>query len=140
MRSHPSDQLSAYVDGELTLEEASEIAAHLAECAHCREVVSDLRTVPMLLCSLPEPSPAPSFLLRTRARLEATHARKPGLPRWLIAGAVAAAAAALLVLLPLSPPAGGARGRCRLAFPPSHPAHLGPPVERCDARLRGPAR
>lgn len=104
MQKHPSDQLTAYVDGELTLEEAAEIAAHLAECAHCREVVSDLRAVQTLLRSLPEPSPDPSLLLRTKVRLEST--QKPGLPRWLIAGAVALAVAAFVALLPFSPPPG----------------------------------
>ncbi|MDR7435246.1 MAG: zf-HC2 domain-containing protein [Armatimonadota bacterium] len=106
MQKHPSDRLTAYVDGELTQEEAAEIAAHLAECAHCREVVSDLRAVQMLLRSLPEPSPDPSLLLQTRARLESIHAQKPSLPRWLIAGAVAVAVAAFVALLPLSPPPG----------------------------------
>jgi anti-sigma factor RsiW len=106
MQEHPSDQLTAYVDGELTLEEAAEVAAHLAECAHCREVVSDLRAVQTLLRSLSEPSPDPSLLLRARERVESVLARKPRLSRWLIAGAVSFAVLTFVALVPLSPPPG----------------------------------
>lgn len=33
---HLTDQLSAYLDGILTPEDAAAVASHLAECAECR--------------------------------------------------------------------------------------------------------
>ncbi len=39
---HPVDALSAYIDGDLTADETRTVADHLAACADCRAVVSDL--------------------------------------------------------------------------------------------------
>jgi hypothetical protein len=43
--THPIDKelVMAYLDGELTPEQASRIAIHLEQCAECREVAADLR-------------------------------------------------------------------------------------------------
>ncbi|GAG36670.1 unnamed protein product, partial [marine sediment metagenome] len=37
--------LSAYLDGELAGAELDEVKAHLADCAHCHEVLEQFRTV-----------------------------------------------------------------------------------------------
>ncbi len=44
--------LSAYLDGELTGAELDEVKAHLADCAHCREVLEQFRTVDGLYAEL----------------------------------------------------------------------------------------
>ncbi len=48
---HPieSEELMAYLDGELSSDRAAVAAAHLSECAECREVVTDLRDVSQAL-------------------------------------------------------------------------------------------
>lgn len=45
MADHPSDALSAYVDGELDLAAAGRIDAHLASCAECRADVGDIEAL-----------------------------------------------------------------------------------------------
>jgi anti-sigma factor RsiW len=40
-----TDQLSDYLDGELTANEQAAVAAHLRECAECTEVLNDLKRV-----------------------------------------------------------------------------------------------
>ncbi len=40
--AHPSDALSAYLDGDLEAHEARAVADHLAACAECQAVVGDL--------------------------------------------------------------------------------------------------
>lgn len=106
MDAHPAEHLTAYADGALTPEEAAEIAAHLASCASCREMLDDLVAVRELLRSIPDPLPHPAALPRTLARLQ-----RRRIPRWLagwaVIGAVAAAALLLLqvrVLPPLHDP------------------------------------
>jgi len=42
LHAHPSDGLSAYLDGDLEAHEARAVADHLAACAECRAVVADL--------------------------------------------------------------------------------------------------
>src|SRR5579863_8137552 len=45
--THPveREQLMAYLDGELAANEAARVAAHLADCAECRQLEVDLRSV-----------------------------------------------------------------------------------------------
>jgi hypothetical protein len=45
--THPveREQLMAYLDGELAANEAARVAAHLTECADCRQLEADLRSV-----------------------------------------------------------------------------------------------
>jgi anti-sigma factor RsiW len=45
MATHWTEQLSAYRDGELTVEQRAACAAHLAECAECREAFEDIEAV-----------------------------------------------------------------------------------------------
>lgn len=59
--THPveREQLMAYLDGELAANEAARVAAHLAECAECRQLEADLRSVSAQMLSWNvEPAPA----------------------------------------------------------------------------------
>src|SRR5438552_2777524 len=64
---HLTDQLSAYLDGTLTPEDAAAVASHLAECAECRGTLDDLQAVRNLLHTVPSRAPHPSLLPRTLA-------------------------------------------------------------------------
>ena len=48
-----TDRLSEYVDGELDFAEQHEIERHLAACAECRDIVSDLRMIAARAAQLP---------------------------------------------------------------------------------------
>jgi len=61
---HLTDQLSAYLDGILTPEDAAAVASHLAECAECRGTLDDLQAVRNLLHTVPSRAPHPSLLPR----------------------------------------------------------------------------
>jgi anti-sigma factor RsiW len=99
---HPDADLSAYVDGALTPEEATRIAAHLATCPACRAVAEDLRAVRSLVRSVPEPEPDPGALARTLRHVEDSriHRRSGWGAVWV---AAAAAGLALLLQLPWVP-------------------------------------
>jgi hypothetical protein len=59
--THPveREQLMAYLDGELATNEAARVATHLAECAECRRLEADLRSVSAQMLSWNvEPAPA----------------------------------------------------------------------------------
>ena len=99
---HLTDQLTAYLDGTLTPEEAAAVAAHLAECAECRGTLDDLQAVRNLLRAVSSRAPHPSLLPRTLARIDAA-ARRSAAPRWIIAIAAVAGAAALLMQVRLLP-------------------------------------
>lgn len=102
---HLSSELTAYLDGALTAEEASLVAAHLAECAECRGTLDDLRAVRNLLHRAPSLRPDPAALTRTLAGIARVETRQI-FPRWLIAVATTAAGIALLLQLrvPTAPP------------------------------------
>lgn len=109
MSEHPGDRLTAYLDGALPSKEAAELAAHLAECAHCHGMLEDLLAVRRVLRAVPDPRPHPSLLPRTLARLEARRHRRT-LSQWIAAGAALAALAAALNLPFLPGLEGGPRG------------------------------
>ncbi len=90
--NHPGELLSAFLDGEVTEEERSRVAHHLAGCEPCREELSDLNSSRTAVRSL--------LLLELPAGLVPPEddgvevpilARRP--PVW-----IAAAAAAILAL------------------------------------------
>lgn len=99
---HLTDQLTAYLDGTLTPEDAAAVAAHLAECAECRGTLDDLQAVRNLLHSVSDRAPHPSLLPRTLARIGAA-TRRSAVPRWIATLAAAAAAVALLLQIRLLP-------------------------------------
>lgn len=52
---HLLGELSAYLDGELSIELCAEIERHLAECPDCRIVVNTLRKTILLYRTAPQP-------------------------------------------------------------------------------------
>ena len=58
---HPewTDQLSAYLDGELAPDAHAAVEAHLAGCAACREVLQDLRALVQAAPAYAGSDPAP---------------------------------------------------------------------------------
>jgi len=99
---HLTDQLSAYLDGTLTPEDAAAVASHLAECAECRGTLDDLQAVRNLLHTVPSRAPHPSLLPRTLAGLGGA-AHRRATPWWMIAAAGTALGLALLLQVRLLP-------------------------------------
>lgn len=99
-----AEQLLSYLNGELAEPARAEFAAHLDQCAECREACSLWRS----LGELPAPPPAPSEAMRRRLQMAIDASSPPsaaggvrvrhGRPLWLAAVASAAAAVALVAL------------------------------------------
>jgi hypothetical protein len=110
---HPNDwerrreQLSAYIDGELSAAERAELERHIPGCPECQEALGELRRVHDLLAALPMPKAPRSFALPLDTRLPArpgqpasqqtaTRRSRAGLVQW--AGAIAATIGLFLLL------------------------------------------
>jgi hypothetical protein len=110
---HPHDwerqreQLSAYIDGELSAAERAELERHIPGCPECQEALGELRRVHDLLTALPMPKAPRSFALPLDTRLPArpgqpspqqtaTRRSRAGLIQW--AGAIAATIGLFLLL------------------------------------------
>ncbi len=89
-------KLSAYVDGELSEEDAAAIGEHLTHCEACREELSRLEVVSEALESLEGAEADPYFAPRLK-RLAAEGRRRNWPGRVLVPAAAAAAAALSLV-------------------------------------------
>jgi len=102
-----SDELDAYVDGELDARGSEVLEAHLPGCSACAVALERRENLDQALASLPHLEPSPQFEARFWARLawaeERSQARRRwlGLPRlaWLAGGATLAAGLALLISL-----------------------------------------
>ncbi len=97
-------RLHAYVDGELTVSEITEVDGHCAECPRCAALARAEREFRLLLRRQPREGAPPELRARIvrRVRREAVVATGR---RWLLLPAVAAAAVAIvLVLLPARTP------------------------------------
>ncbi len=76
-RRHPNDwerqreQLSAYIDGELSAAERAELERHIPGCAECQAALGELRQVHDLLAALPTPKAPRSFALPLNTPLAA---------------------------------------------------------------------
>ncbi|MDJ0787117.1 MAG: zf-HC2 domain-containing protein [Myxococcota bacterium] len=97
------EQLSAYVDGQLSSRELRRLDRHLARCADCRQELDSLRRTVDLLRELPPVELPQGLETRLMAHLDhrsAEQDRGRG-PRWLRLGATATslAGAALLALV-----------------------------------------
>jgi anti-sigma factor RsiW len=57
MNAHPTEQLSEYIDDELTPAARAAVDAHLSECAECAALVADLRAVVSAARSVGEEPP-----------------------------------------------------------------------------------
>lgn len=90
-----SDLLSAYIDGELELDESRGITNHLSVCARCRKELFELQQTIDLLHALPDLTPPPDLCLRVMNRLKAESKKKAWFSfksrPWVSLGAVAAA-------------------------------------------------
>ncbi len=113
-------QLSAYVDGELTLHEAGEVEAHLAQCASCRAELERLQSLKSLLGRLPE-RPVPETLW-TSVRAQLDQPQQPWIAtveEWLRGvvrrPALTAAALALVAIFVVIPLVRGRLERLRAA-------------------------
>jgi anti-sigma factor RsiW len=109
-RRHPNDwerqreQLSAYIDGELSAAERVELERHIPGCPECQEALGELRRVHDLLAALPMPKAPRSFALPLDTHLPArpateqiaTRRSRGGLIQW--AGAIAATIGLFLLL------------------------------------------
>lgn len=125
--THPTEQLTAYLDGALSGAERAEVAAHLGQCGACRAEHDRLAAVVGALSRLPPPPPpSPTFERRFYARLAAERPRPrltladrlgagwPGAWRWFAPGLAGAVATALVLVY------AGGRHRADEAFLASH--------------------
>jgi anti-sigma factor RsiW len=63
--THLGDQVCVLIDGELVGDAHDQVAAHLAECGHCRRAVADFRRVKALVAEVDDRGePAPDFIGR----------------------------------------------------------------------------
>ncbi len=92
MSRHPTDLLSAFLDEELSPNEVSELATHLADCRECQRELDSLAAVRLQIRALPVLEPAPAVTEVTREVI-------PLASRWrrTLVGAMAAAAVVVVV-------------------------------------------
>jgi hypothetical protein len=97
-RRHPvtDEELSAYLDGQLDDAARARVEAHGADCARCREVLTELRLVRRALRALPRGQAPRSFALR-EADVRAPEARPAGGP--LVRAAPALGGVAMVAFL-----------------------------------------
>ncbi|MBN1944090.1 MAG: zf-HC2 domain-containing protein [Bradymonadales bacterium] len=63
------EQLSAYLEGELTQQEKDALEDHLVHCRRCREAMDELQRTRALLGSLPRQSAPSFFTSRVQGRI-----------------------------------------------------------------------
>src|SRR5437660_8141806 len=99
MSTHPDpEQLSAYVDGELTGDERDDLEQHLTGCSDCSATLRALRATLADMRALPAPVPSEQEAWALRAAI-AKARKRPATryQRWAIAaGSVAAVAIAVV--------------------------------------------
>jgi len=98
--SHLGEQLSAYLDGQITTAEHEFVVAHLDTCTDCRLELHELDAARTAVRSLPGLEP-PEFLEPHRQRIE----RERWTRRRVAAAAVGIAAVATIVVTILGPSA-----------------------------------
>jgi anti-sigma factor RsiW len=108
-----TEQLSAFLDKQLTPQEQAFFDAHLQSCQHCQAVLAELRGTVALLHAMPQPSLPRSFTLpaglsqmpAARPRLQPLPVQQRRAPRYVLRRTVRAfstLAAAIAVLFILS--------------------------------------
>ena len=83
-KEHDEEQLSAYLDGELSARQTENVERHLSTCEECAALLEELRRTRSLLSALPAHTPRRSFVLgaeyaRSPAREVAASPRRLGL-------------------------------------------------------------
>jgi anti-sigma factor RsiW len=103
--SHPTFELTAFVDGALPPERVRFVRHHLAACPACAAEEGRLRDALALLAALPPaPTPSPFFGARLEQRLRAERAARDGFLgrvaalRWRLAVPAAALGAAAVLI------------------------------------------
>jgi len=92
-----SEQIHAYHDGELSPSDRAAVEAHLSECADCRELLADLRSVAQLVATAPMVEMPPQAMKRMQQAWWTAQDR--GVLRvasWLTAAAAAVIFAAVM--------------------------------------------
>ncbi|HMB95391.1 MAG TPA: zf-HC2 domain-containing protein [Tepidisphaeraceae bacterium] len=100
MNCEKAEKIHAYHDDALSAEQRSEVEAHLAICAECRELMADLQKLSSAFAAVEFAEMPP----RAMSRLYGSwHAAKVEQDRGVrrLAGWLTAAAAAILILVPL---------------------------------------
>src|SRR2546426_9142537 len=99
------NNLSAYVDRQLSTREMEGLEAHLEACDTCRLELAGLRTLAAAIRDLPQAYVPRAFTLSPYQAAEPTTAkqmRPASLQRWRLAGAAAAAALAFVLVIDAS--------------------------------------
>lgn len=106
------NELSAYVDGELSPELRTQIDAHVGSCPQCRERFAELKKLAAGVSALPKLQPAPEFLTAVRRKI--ARGEEPGDASWVdllfraswprVALGAAAVIAVLILLTDMSRP------------------------------------
>lgn len=98
-----NELISAYIDGEVTPQEATRVERHLQECERCADELASLQWTVNLVRELPTVPVPHSFVVR-EADLEPEPApRRSVLPNWLVSGLQwATVATAILAVLVFS--------------------------------------
>ncbi|HYX51442.1 MAG TPA: hypothetical protein VE843_16970, partial [Ktedonobacteraceae bacterium] len=78
---HPTiEQLSAYLDGQLSSQELSTWDTHLNMCQECQQTLAELRATVTLLHALPQPGLPRSFMLPADSVLTRSAPVQPPIP------------------------------------------------------------
>jgi len=81
IRHLSSEQLSAYLDGEVAFHESREIEGHLAACAGCRDHFKSMQRTVSGVWRLDRVTPPPGLSTRVRAEVAAVRRPEPTLAR-----------------------------------------------------------
>ena len=74
------EQLSAFLDGQLSQQERAECDVHLQRCQQCQSLLADLRHTVNILHTLPQPELPRSFVLPAPATLTAARTQRQDTP------------------------------------------------------------
>lgn len=100
--THPSELISAYLDGELTPEEHSKLSRHLGGCGRCAAELEEVQAVRSAVRSLPVMELPPGIIPETDDVVVPIH-RNRGV--WVGAAAAVAAVVIAIAALVTPPPA-----------------------------------
>jgi anti-sigma factor RsiW len=96
---HPEEQLSAYLDGELSARQAEAVERHLGGCAACSALLEELRAAKSMLAAIPRETPRRSFVLGPEHAPERADTRLQRRSVFTFAPAVALTALAVLLVV-----------------------------------------